>query len=97
MTSHKNRAKTAKDPLQREKNIEQLADLLAKAAPLVELLNSSDATHEDRAQLRELVGPTEYDSLTTILCQACSLRAKERMRPKDMAIQRRLYRLRIRA
>ena len=92
MVSRKNRTKTTNDPLQREKDIEQLAKLLIKAAPLAEVLNSPDTTHEDRAKLREVVGSMKYFKLTTTLCQMCSWRVWEISHAKDEAARKRLSR-----
>ncbi len=70
-----------------EKAVHKLARFLTKAAPLIELLNSAEASHEQRALLRELVGGERYALLSVNLRQMCSWRTWEITHAKDEAIR----------
>jgi hypothetical protein len=63
--------------------VRRLARLLTKAAPLIELVNSPDTPAEDRAFLRELVGPQRYVDLAANLYQMRSWRAWEIAQAED--------------
>jgi hypothetical protein len=73
--------------------VRSLADLLLKAAPLVELVNSPTTSHEHRALLRELVGGERYALLSVSLRQMCSWRTWEIANAKDEAARQKLRRV----
>jgi hypothetical protein len=75
-----------------EKAVHKLARLLTKAAPLIDLLNSAEASHEQRALLRELVGGERYALLSVNLRQMCSWRTWEIAHAKDEAMRQVLKR-----
>jgi len=59
-----------------EQVIAELARLLTRAAPLVELVESDDYSPAERSRLRELVGPYEFFHLSAHLSRCCGERAR---------------------
>lgn len=70
--------------------VRSLADLLVRAAPLIELVNSPETSHEHRALLRELVGGVEYIELAISLHMMCSWRLWELAHAPDEAARQKL-------
>lgn len=73
--------------------VRSLAALLIQAAPLVELVNSPETSHEHRALLRELVGGERYAIVTASLRQMCSWRTWETAHAPDEATRQKLRRV----
>ncbi len=60
--------------------VSQLARLLSEAYPYVVVLNSDDCTDEQRAAMRELVGPEKYVELSVNIAQMKSARTRNQHR-----------------